>query len=375
MRKFIFTILFLIPLLFSCSTKKDSPFSGIVIWTVTDEINYDLLKIESYSELSSKYNDSIFFDFKECDYYDVENHSFKFKDNKWENKFLENYLKGYKSGKGNIYFSIVLNNEMYTSGLCRIFNISENFYPLDAAGTLYLLYSKEAELLKISYDINDDGTFEDYVSSEELFPFVLDYKPIEQVLESNKKSKNKTAKIISENKDGLEDSAKDSVISNMELKNPKKDVNGNEVLNYKNWHPNDTETGMKVQFSGVLGLLNLTVKDSEFEAIAKLVEENIVFENVNYLDDGLRTYKSEGLFGEDSIFTIGYYDSEFAMFQIENLSFQECQNIIERLTFKCDISILDDGEFYKFVSDSYEIYFSYSNSKYQFEIFDTAKSP
>ena len=78
---------------------------------------------------------------------------------------------------------------MYTSGLCRIFNISENFYPLDAAGTLYLLYSKEAELLKISYDINDDGIFEDYVSSEELFPFVLDYKPIEQVLESNKKSK------------------------------------------------------------------------------------------------------------------------------------------------------------------------------------------
>lgn len=77
MRKFIFTILLLIPLLFSCSTKKDSPFSGIVIWAVADEINYDLLKTESYSELSSKYNDSIFFDFKECDFYDVENHSYK----------------------------------------------------------------------------------------------------------------------------------------------------------------------------------------------------------------------------------------------------------------------------------------------------------
>ena len=81
MRKFIFTILLLIPLLFSCSTKKDSPFSGIVIWAVADEINYDSCKQKVIPNCHLNINDSIFFDFKECDFYDVENHSFKFKDN------------------------------------------------------------------------------------------------------------------------------------------------------------------------------------------------------------------------------------------------------------------------------------------------------
>lgn len=181
-KKFIFIIVLLTPFLFSCSAKKENLFSGIVIWQVSDEIDYDLLKSKGYEELSKKYSDSIIFNFNDCVFHDDQNHSFRFRENNWEKDFINNYLKGYLSGKGNIYFSIVLNNEIYTSGLCRVFNISENFYELDKPDSLYLLYSKESELLKLSYDINDDGTFEDYVSSSELFPFRLDYKPIEEVL-------------------------------------------------------------------------------------------------------------------------------------------------------------------------------------------------
>lgn len=176
-----------LPFLLCCCSKKNLSFSGIIIWTISDEINYDLLTSTTYFDLISKYPDSIIFDFKDCVYFNIEDHTLKFKNNNWEMEYLKKYIKGYESGKGNIYFSIVLDNKIYTNGLCRIFNISESFYPLDTSGTLYLLYCKETKLFKLSYDINDDGNFEDYLSSPELFPFILDYKPIEKELETIKK--------------------------------------------------------------------------------------------------------------------------------------------------------------------------------------------
>ena len=160
-----------------------------------------------------------------------------------------------------------------------------------------------------------------------------------------------------------------------EVKKTKQDINGNVIFTNKSWSPENKDKASNIQFSGSLVFYNLNVKDTEDITKEKLVDRNFNFENINYLDDGLRTYRVVGLFSEKNILTIGYYNKEFAMCNIENLSLQECQKIANDLLINCDISILEDNEFFEFISDNFEIFFSHYKGKYKFEVYDTLKEP
>lgn len=172
----------------------------------------------------------------------------------------------------------------------------------------------------------------------------------------------------------LIDNEKSNTLEEVQKKS-KQDINGNIVFNNKTWSPGNKDGVSNIQFSGNLNFYNLNIKDTEDEAKKKINASDISFENINYLDDGLRTYRVVGLLSENNIFTIGYYNKEFAMCSIENLSLQECQNIANDLFINCDISILENNEFFEFYSDSLEIYFSYYEDEYKFEVFDTLKEP
>lgn len=192
-------------------------------------------------------------------------------------------------------------------------------------------------------------------------------------------NKDKINKVSSEEnieiKNNIALDTKKSSIIDEEQKKSKQDINGNVVFNYKTWHPGIKDGASNIHFSGSLIFYNLNVKDTENTTKKKLVDGNINFENINYLDDGLRTYRVVGLFSEKNILTIGYYNKEFAMCNIENLSLQECQNIAKDLFINCDISILEDEEFFEFISDNFEIFFSLYEGKYNFKVYDTLKKP
>lgn len=129
-----------------------------------------------------------------------------------------------------------------------------------------------------------------------------------------------------------------------------------------------------MNFNGYLQVFDLTINDTEEEAYGKLIKnyesikKECSFEKINW-------YSNNGMYNDNTIndVELAYYKGNFLSFYKYNLSQEQLQNICNMLNIECDISKLNDSEFYKVKSDKWRIYFSHHhNGIYEYYITDSS---
>lgn len=144
--------------------------------------------------------------------------------------------------------------------------------------------------------------------------------------------------------------------------------------NRNSWNSNIDNELNEINFNGYLQVFDLTINDTEEEAYGKLIKnyesikKECSFEKINW-------YSNNGMYNDNTIndVELAYYKGNFLSFYKYNLSQEQLQNICNMLNIECDISKLNDSEFYKVKSDKWRIYFSHHhNGIYEYYITDSS---
>jgi len=126
MKQFILGLIIFMTIQFNASC-----FSGIVFWEYNEKDSYEVMKQKKYDDLCLEKPDSVFIHFDDCLAYEKKKLEFTFSDEIIMDRRIR--LKEYEVG--NIYFSIVINDEIVITGLNRMGYFGANVLKEDSEVT------------------------------------------------------------------------------------------------------------------------------------------------------------------------------------------------------------------------------------------------
>ncbi|MBR5934035.1 MAG: hypothetical protein IK002_08635 [Treponema sp.] len=140
------------------------------------------------------------------------------------------------------------------------------------------------------------------------------------------------------------------------------------------WNSDIDDELTEIDFDGSLSLFDLTIRDSEDEAYNKLIKHYETIKK-DYSFEGINWYTNRGINNGITIndVELAYYKGSLLSFFKDNLSQNQLQNICNMLNVECDISKLNDSEFYKVKSGKWRFYFSHHyGDKYEYYLKDSS---
>lgn len=144
MKQFILGLIIFMTIQFNASC-----FSGIVFWEYNEKDSYEVMKQKKYVDLCFEKPDSVFIHFDDCLAYEKKKLEFTFSDEIIMDRRIR--LKEYEVG--NIYFSIVINDEIVITGLNRMGYFGAKMLREDDQNRLYICWlGDDIKRLKLTTD-------------------------------------------------------------------------------------------------------------------------------------------------------------------------------------------------------------------------------
>ena len=149
MKQFLLGLIIFMTIQFNASC-----FSGIVFWEYNEKDSYEVMKQKKYVDLCFEKPDSVFIHFDDCLAYEKKKLEFTFSDEIIMDRRI--CLKEYEVG--NIYFSIVINDEIVITGLNRMGYFGANVLKEDSEDAIFICWVESNDVKKIKLT-NDYTSF------------------------------------------------------------------------------------------------------------------------------------------------------------------------------------------------------------------------